>query len=206
MAIPVSELQKLNPSARIELFVLELVEGLHYATGNPSNVPTVYRFHSGTNMNTNANIIWQGNTYQRFPITFEGAEFTGKGQVPRPTLTVANLGGISRSGSVITVTDLMLIVNLTTPHNDLADAKLTRITTLASEIDAANFPSNNNPFGTPSSNELPQEIFFIDRKTTESRDIVQFELVGALDQANKKLPARQVTRKDFAGVGTFINT
>ena len=206
MAIPVSELQKLNPSARIELFVLELVEGLHYATGNPSNVPTVYRFHSGTNMNTNANIIWQGNTYQRFPITFEGAEFTGRGQVPRPVLTVANLGGISRSGAVITVTDLMIIVNLTTPHNDLADAKLTRITTLASELDAANFPSNNNPFGTPSSNELPQEIFFIDRKTTESRDIVQFELVGALDQANKKLPARQVTRKDFAGVGTFINT
>ena len=206
MAIPISELQKLNPSARIELFVLELVEGLHYATGNPSNVPTIYRFHSGTNMNTNANIIWQGNTYQRFPITFEGAEFTGRGQVPRPVLTVANLGGISRSGSVITVTDLMIIVNFTTPHNDLADAKLTRITTLASELDAANFPSNNNPFGTPSSNELPQEIFFIDRKTTESRDIVQFELVGALDQANKKLPARQVTRKDFAGVGTFINT
>ena len=60
-----------------------------------SNVPTIYRFHSGTNMNTNANIIWQGNTYQRFPITFEGAEFTGRGQVPRPVLTVANLGGIS---------------------------------------------------------------------------------------------------------------
>ena len=206
MPIPVSELQKLNPSARIELFVMELVEGLHYATGNPSNVPTIYRFHSGTNMNTNANIIWQGNTYQRFPITFEGAEFTGKGQVPRPVLTVANLGGISRSGSVITVTDLMIIVNLTTPHNDLADTKITRITTLASELDAANFPGNNNPFGTPSSNELPQEIFFIDRKTTESRDIVQFELVGALDQANKKLPARQVTRNDFPGVGTFINT
>ena len=205
MAIPVSELQKLNPSARIELFVMELVEGLHYATGNPSNVPTTYRFHAGSNMNSNAEIIWQGNTYQRFPITFEGAEFTGKGQVPRPTLTVANLGGITRSGSVITVTDLMIIVNLTTPHNDLADAKITRITTHASELDAANFPSNNNPFGTPSSNELPQEIFFSDRKTSESRELVQFELVGALDQANKKIPKRQVTRKDFAGVGTFIN-
>ena len=205
MAIPVSELQKLNPSARIELFVMELVEGLHYATGNPSNVPTTYRFHAGSNMNSNAEIIWQGNTYQRFPITFEGAEFTGKGQVPRPTLTVANLGGITRSGSVITVTDLMIIVNLTTPHNDLADAKITRITTYASELDAANFPSNNNPFGTPSSNELPQEIFFIDRKTSETREVVQFELVGALDQANKKIPKRQVTRKDFAGVGTFVN-
>tara|TARA_A200000113_G_C8781403_1_gene327742 strand:+ start:235 stop:855 length:621 start_codon:yes stop_codon:yes gene_type:complete len=206
MAIPVSELQKLNPSARIELFVMELVEGLHYATGNPTSVPTVFRFHAGSNMNTNAEIIWQGNTYQRFPISFEGAEFTGRGQVPRPTLTVANLGGITRSGSVITVTDLMIIVNLTTPHNDLADAKITRITTLASELDAANFPSSSNPFGTPSSNELPQEIFFIDRKTNESREVVQFELVGALDQANKKIPKRQVTRKDFAGVGTFVNT
>jgi lambda family phage minor tail protein L len=206
MAIPVSELQKLNPSARIELFVMELVEGLHYATGNPSNVPTIYRFHAGSSMNSNAEIVWQGNTYQRFPITFEGAEFTGRGQVPRPTLTVANLGGITRSGSVITVTDLMIIVNLTTPHNDLADAKITRITTLASELDAANFPSSTNPFGTPSANELPQEIFFIDRKTNESREVVQFELVGALDQANKKIPKRQVTRNEFSGVGTFINT
>ena len=204
MAIPVSELQKLNPSARIELFVLELVEGLHYATGNPSSVPTTFRFHSGSNMNSNAEIVWQGNSYQRVPISFEGAEFTGKGQVPRPTLTIANLGGISRSGSVITVTDFLLVVNATTPHNDLMDAKLTRITTLASELDAANFSSGSNPFGTPSSNELPQEIFFIDRTVLESRDVVQFELVGALDQQNVKLPRRQVTRDEFKGVGTFI--
>ena len=204
MAIPVSELQKLNPSARIELFVLELVEGLHYATGNPSSVPTTFRFHSGSNMNSNAEIVWQGNSYQRLPIEFEGAEFTGKGQIPRPTLTVANLGGITRSGSVITLTDFLLIVNLTTPHNDLMDAKLTRITTLASELDAANFSSGSNPFGTPSSNELPQEIFFIDRKVLESRQVVQFELVGALDQQNVKLPRRQVTRNEFSGVGTFI--
>ena len=204
MAIPVSELQKLNPSARIELFVLELVEGLHYATGNPSNVPTLFRFHAGSNMNSNAEIIWQGNSYQRLPISFEGAEFSGRGQVPRPTLTVANLGGITRGGAVLTMTDLLITINLTTPHNDLMDAKLTRITTLASELDAANFSSGSNPFGTPSSNELPQEIFFIDRKTLESREVIQFELVGALDQANLKLPRRQVTRDEFKGVGTFI--
>ena len=205
MAIPVSELQKLNPSARIELFVLELVEGLHYATGNPSSVPTTFRFHSGSNMNSNAEIVWQGNSYQRVPISFEGAEFTGKGQVPRPTLTIANLGGISRSGSVITVTDFLLVENATTPHNDLMDAKLTRITTLASELDAANFSSGSNPFGTPSSNELPQEIFFIDRKVAENRQVVQFECVSSLDLQGVKAPKRQVTRKDFRGVGTFRN-
>ena len=101
MAIPVSELQKLNPSARIELFVLELVEGLHYATGNPSNLPTLFRFHAGSNMNSNAEIIWQGNSYQRVPVQFDGAEFTGRGQVQRHKLTIPNLGGIYRSGSVL---------------------------------------------------------------------------------------------------------
>ena len=61
-----------------------------------------------------------------------------------------------------------------------------------------------NPFGTPSSTtELPQEIYFIDRKTLENRDIVQFECVSALDLENIRAPNRQVTRKDFPSVGTF---
>ena len=205
MAIPISELQGISPSAKIELFVMELVEGTHYATGNPSSVPTTYRFHAGTNMNTYSNIIWQGNTYERFPITADGFAFEGRGQIPRPTLTMSNLGGITRSGQVITVTDLIIIVNFTTPHNDLINAKITRLQVLASSLDAANFPGNNNPFGTPNSNELPQEVFFIDRKQTENRNVVQFELVSRLDQQNKKLPKRQVTRAEFPSVGGFIN-
>ena len=115
MAIPTSELQSINPSSILELFKLELVEGLHFATGNPSSVPTVYRFHSGTSMNSRSNIIWQGDSYERFPITATGFEFAGSGQIPRPTLQMSNLGGITRSGSVITMTDLLIIVNLTTP-------------------------------------------------------------------------------------------
>ena len=190
MAIPISELQGISPSAKIELFVMELVEGTHYATGNPSSVPTTYRFHAGTNMNTHSEIIWQGNSYQRFPITAEGFAFEGRGQIPRPTLTMSNLGGISRSGQVITVTDLLILVNLITPHNDLINTKITRLQVLASSLDAANFPGNVNPFGTPNSNELPQEIFFIDRKVAESRNTVQFELVSRLDQQNKRLPKR----------------
>ena len=205
MAIPISELQSITPSAKIELFVMELVEGTHYATGNPSSVPTTYRFHAGTNMNTYSEIIWQGNSYQRFPITAEGFAFEGKGQIPRPTLTMSNLGGISRSGQVITVTDLLILVNLITPHNDLINTKITRLQVLASSLDAANFPGNVNPFGTPNNNELPQEIFFIDRKVAESRTTVQFELVSRLDQQNKRLPKRQVTRNEFPSVGSFIN-
>ena len=175
MAIPISELQSLTPSAKIELFVMELVEGLHYATGNPSSVPTIFRFHAGTNMKTNSNIVWQNDTYERFPIVAEGFAFEGKGQIPRPTLTMSNLGGITRSGVAITVTDLLIIVNLTTPHNDLLNAKITRRQVLASSLDAQNFENKTNPFGSPNNNELPQEIYFIDRKITESRNLVQFE-------------------------------
>ena len=210
MAIPHSELQSLRPSAILELFVLELVEGLHYATGNPDNVPTIFRFHSGSNMNSNAEIIWQNNSYQRLPIEASGFAYTGRGQTPRPQLTISNLGGITRSGSVIDVSGFLVIVNKTTAHNDLLNAKLTRLQVLASSLDAANFPLNEdgtrtNPFGTPNSDELPQEIYFIDRKTTENRQIVQFELVGQLDVENKMLPARQVTRNEFPAVGTFVS-
>ena len=205
MAIPISELQSINPSSIIELFKLELVEGLHYATGNPSSVPTIFRFHAGTNMNSNGNIVWQGDSYERFPITATGFQFSGTGQIPRPTLQMSNLGGITRSGSVITVTDLMIVVNETTPQNDLLKATVKKLQVLASSLDNANFSSGSNPFGTPNSNELPQEEFVIDRKTIETRDIVEFELVSTLDTENKRIPARQVTRNEFPAVSSFLN-
>ena len=69
------------------------------------------------------------------------------------------------------------------PHfNDLQGAKLIRHRTMAQFLRrCSNFPSNQNPFGTPSSTtELPQEIYFIDKKVVENRDVVQFECVSAL--------------------------
>ena len=191
MAIPVSELQKINPSSLIELFTVTLDSSLHGAT-------TVYRFHDGSNMNSSGELVWEGNTYQRFPVKAEGFEFTGKGQIPRPKFTVSNALG--------TITALMALVNQTTPGNDLTGAKFTRIRTLARYIDAANFTSGTNPFGTPDpSSKLPDEIYFIDRKLSENRDTVEFELVSELDLLNLRLPRRQVTKDIFPGVGSFVN-
>ncbi len=56
-----SEVQKINPSAIIELFVLQLDTALHGAnTGIPisNNENNIYRFHSGSNLNTNGEIVW----------------------------------------------------------------------------------------------------------------------------------------------------
>ncbi len=60
-----SEIQKINPSAIIELFVLQLDTALHGAN-------TIYRFHSGTNLDANGEIIFAGNSYLRFPIQATG--------------------------------------------------------------------------------------------------------------------------------------
>ena len=184
----VSNLQNTNPSAIIELFTLQLDNSLHGAT-------TVYRFHNGSSLKDNGEIVWAGNTYQRFPIQAEGFQY-GKGQLPRPTLTVSNALG--------TITAILLNVNATTTGNDLTGATVTRIRTLARFIDAVNFPSNVNPYGTPDATaEFPQEIYKIDRKSTENREIVQFELASVFDLAGIRAPKRQCTRSDFPSIGTF---
>jgi len=184
----VSNLQNINPSAIIELFTLTLDNTLHGAS-------TVYRFHAGSTLKENGEIVWAGNTYQRFPIQAEGFAFQ-KGQLPRPTLTVSNALG--------TITAILLNVNTTTTGNDLTGATVTRIRTLARFIDAVNFPSNVNPYGTPDATaEFPQEIYKIDRKSAENREFVQFELAAVFDLAGIRAPKRQCTRAEFPSIGTI---
>ena len=185
----VSNLQNTNPSAIIELFTLQLDNTLHGAA-------TIYRFHAGSSLKDNGEIVWAGNSYQRFPIQAEGFAFT-KGQLPRPTLTVSNALG--------TITAILLSVNTTTAGNDLTGATVTRIRTLAKFLDAVNFPGDINPYGTPDNTaEFPQEIYKIDRKSAENREVVQFELASVFDLAGIRAPNRQCTRAEFPSIGTVI--
>ena len=203
MAIPFSELNKINPSSIIELFELELTVGLHIPAGNPNNLDTVFRFHAGANLNNFGQIRFNGNDYQRVAVQAEGFEDTSTGTIPRPTLTFSNLGGIDKDSTVMTMTDFLNVVNSVTPGNDLLNAKVTRLLPLASALDNANFVGDN-PFGTPSTDRLQDKVYYIDRKAVENRQIVQFELVSVLDMQNKKIPARIVTRDLFPTAGTFV--
>jgi lambda family phage minor tail protein L len=96
--------------------------------------------------------------------------------------------------------------NKVTAGVDLNGSKLVRIRTLARYLDAANWSTGTNPFGTPSpTTELPQEIYYLDRKVTENRDVVEWECASAFDLSyGPKAPKRLITRADFPGVGTFI--
>ena len=162
--------------------------------------PTVYLFHSGNNMKDSSDIIWQSNTYTRMPCEASGFEYSGEGKLPRPTITFSNLLG--------TITSILQLTNQITPFSDLSGAKVTRRRTLSRFLDEENFPSNVNPYKVNSvdpSAEMPREIYFIERKVTENRNLVQFELISTFDLAGISAPKKLVTRNDFIGVGTFVN-
>ena len=161
-----SEIQKLEPSAIIELFVLDAT-----AFGGD-----VLRFHAGTN-GLRQNLVWQGQTYTAFPVRASGFDMSGNGQLPRPKLQVANVTGA--------------ITLLVLTYDDLLGAKITRKRTLAKYLDAVNYPGGTNPSADATA-EFADDVFFIDRKVTETRDIVEFELAAAFDVAGVQLPRRQI--------------
>lgn len=174
-----AEIQKLAPSAIIELFVLDAT-----AFGGG-----LYRFHAGTNQ-LSANIVWQGDTYTAFPIQATGFDYSGNGQLPRPKIAVANALG--------TITALVL------NYDDLLGAKLTRKRTLAQYLDDVNFNAQSLELDFVAQDyririsaadpnaEFADDVFYVDRKVNETKDVVEFELAAAFDVAGVQLPRRQI--------------
>jgi lambda family phage minor tail protein L len=206
------DLQGSNPSAIIELFQVDLISGVHYVP--PATIDTSYFFHNGTSNNNFGSIQWtKGDTsntvvdYIALPVKVEGFKF-GRGQLPRPTLTFSN--------ALTTFTNILGAVNsvttgmLNAPHlsglinNDLTGAKVTRKRTLEKFLPTSNYSTvpSYNAFDS-SYPEFPQEIYFIDRKSEENREVVQFELAANFDLAGVKAPRRLVTRDQFPSAGIF---
>lgn len=183
MSVPqkvTSELQSVAPSAIIELFELRLVAALHGSND-------VYRFHAGVNGKSDGGaVVWAGNSYSAYPVEADGFAYNGEGQIPRPQIRISNQLGL--------ITAILQAVNSPTtgtPGNDLVGATVYRIRVLAKHIDAANFPGNVNPYGTPDPTaELPREIYSITRKSQENRDVVEFELAAVFDLAGITAPRR----------------
>ncbi len=166
------DISVLDPSAIIELFELHLDSDLH---GTPVSTPV--RWHDGCNANINGNILWNSNSYVRLPIIAEGFDvFTTTGTLPRPKLTVSNLDS--------TMTTLLILVNATTTGNDLGGATVKRIKTLKRFLDGE---TNADPHAT-----WPIEQYLIDRKITENRDVVTFEMVSQFDLPGRLVPKRHL--------------
>lgn len=163
------DVSTLAPNTIIELFELHLRSDLHGSSD-------VYRWHNGCNANVSGNITFASQSYSRQPIEAKGFKYSISGTLPRPTLTISNLGGV--------MTTLLLLVNETTTGNDLTGAKLRRIRTLKKFIDGESTADPNARF--------PTEVWFIDRKASENRNVVVFELASEFDLPNTAVPRRQL--------------
>lgn len=176
------ELASLQPSSIIELFELHTVKKIH-------GVDKVWRFSSTVNATYGmGTILWGGNQFWPFPIEAEGFSYNGKGALPRPTVRVGNAQGA--------ITDILNEVNEFTPSNDLQGAEFRRIRTLARFLDHENFEGGTNPYGEPDPlSTFPEEVFYVDQKTVECRDFVEFSLAARYDLAGMQGPKRQALRR-----------
>jgi lambda family phage minor tail protein L len=173
----IAESQKINPSAVIELYKLDLNTKQH-------GVTATYTFHDGKNVlsNGSTDIVWAGTTFLAFPVKVEGYEYQGNGQLPQPRLKVANINGM--------ITELLKTIRVLNPGNDLIGAKLTRIRTFGRFLDAVNFEGGVNPTADPTA-EWPREVYYIIQKSAETRDLVEFTLASAFDLQGVRAPKRQ---------------
>jgi len=111
-------------------------------------------------------------TYEPLPIVAEGFDRGTKGQIPRPTMTVANIFN--------TFTEALGELD------DLVGAKVVRRRTLAKYLGGMPTADLNS--------EFPTDIFFIERKIAENNQLVSFELSSALDLEGLELPKRIITQ------------
>ena len=167
----------------------------------------ILRFHNNIKI-FNSYVVWQGNTYYPAPIQAEGFESTSRGVLPRPNLTIASQ---SETGS----DQLALLKHEIRKIGDIISAKVTRRRTFAKYLDVINFPTDPkaaspilpdgyepDPYA-----ELPKDIYFIERKTTENKNVLTYELSSILDLEGIKIPKRVIVADkcvwQYRGIGCW---
>jgi len=183
------ELSSLTPDTLIDLYEIDFsnlqmdFEMLNDLYGVNLGADTVYRFCpmiNGVNP-----IVWQGKSYQPQPIRVDGFEQKADGTLSRPTLSIANPDG--------------LFSRIVHSNKDFSNCRVTRKRTYAKFLDEENFQNRNldangkNPFGaSDSQSHLPDDIYYINKKSNENRKFIEFELVSSLELEDSPVPARVV--------------
>ena len=200
-----SEAANLSPSSLVQMFEVDL-SAIGLSTNEftqseiDQQISTIFRFHNSVKL-SNSSLYWQGKEFVAAPINVEGFETTAKGTLPTPKLSLT----VSDEG----IPQLAIFKNRLLQLGDITGAKVTRIRTMAKFLDASNFLDTVLPEGfSPDPNqEFPRDIFYIDRKSNENKNIIEFELGSILDVENSKLPGRIVVTNScpfvYRGNGCF---
>ena len=164
------EIQKLEPSALIELFELTY-------TADVNGIDQTVRYHAGTN-EIKSDIIFGGNTYSALPVQVTGFDKKTQGTLPRPKLKVSNVNNA-----------LSAFIQLYNP----LQGKVQRIQTHKKFLDAVNFTSGSNATADSSAIVTTDDIWYIDRISAENLEFVEFELSPKINLQGLRIPRRQIT-------------
>ena len=164
-----ADIQKLATEALVQLFTLDAT----------SLGGTITRFFAGTN-ELEANVVFNALTYAAMPIAVTGFEYNGKGKLPRPLMKVSNVDG--------------LVGALVDAYDDLIGAKLTRRRTFVKYLDAVNFTGGVNPTADPTA-IFPDDVYYVDRKSSHTKTLVELELASSFDIIGVKLPRRVMVQR-----------
>ena len=186
--------------------------------GDSVDTPGILRFHNISIMmeNTSINLatpslfgqlIWKGKRYIPFPIVIEGYEMASRGTLPKPKMSFTNHVQNAYYNTFFTQIKSQ-IRNI----GDIIGVKILRRRTFLKYLDAVNFKSNGGIINDddfqidPDNNaELAADIYYIDRKLKENKNVLEYELSSILDLENIKLPLRTLYSSscsfDYRGEG-----
>jgi lambda family phage minor tail protein L len=197
-----AELGSLQPSTPVHLYEIDLqsvypsiltvnIEGQPIQDG----ILRIYNDYNLFNIvsDPNGRALWRNEYYYPFPIHAEGFDLTTLGARPTPKLYIAN-NSPDKSNNSFYKYLRMQIRSL----GDLAGCKFTRIKTFLKYLHGNNFTGNINPYTNDTSIyevELPKDIYYIDRKSSENSQNIEFSLVSVLDIENLTLPNRTILAK-----------
>ena len=165
-----AEIQKLEPSALIELFELTY-------TAAVNGINQTFRYHAGTN-EIKSDIVFNEKTYIALPVQVTGFDKKTQGTLPRPKLKVSNVNNA-----------LSAFIQLYNP----LQGKVQRIQTHKKFLDAVNFTTGLNPQADPSAIVTTDDIWYIDRISAENLEFVEFELSPKINLQGLRIPRRQIT-------------
>ncbi|EHT12965.1 phage minor tail protein L [Raoultella ornithinolytica] len=175
-----ADYQKLEPGDEIRLFEID---------GSAFNMGDILYFHGYNIPHTEAEILaaggdesklpaksiwWQGTEYKAWPCELEGIESSTSGSDAQPTLRVGNING--------SISALCLY------YDDLAQARVTIRETQKQYLDSRNFSEENS---TADPTQEKRHLYFIDTKSLETDELIEFTLSSPMDLQGVLIPTRQ---------------
>lgn len=155
-----SEAQALAPDAMVQLYELDTSR-----YGGP-----IYAWTPGPL--GEAAVIFSGVSYTPVPLQIDGLAMDGQGPIPRPKVTIPNIGGFASQ--------------LMAASGDLLGCQVTRRRTFRKFLDGQPGADSTAFFG--------PDMWYVDRVALRGPDVVSFELAAAMDIVGKMIPGRQVIR------------